>query len=143
VRIPTFTTLTRVFIGLAGALALTGAVLAQTAVFRTLPADAKHGYLSHLRDNLVDLDGREIKLAPGAQIRGANNLIVLPAALPRNSRVGYQLNGSGELARVWILTTEEAAKLDKSSADPDAGRPFSEILPPHASPPPAGGPAKP
>jgi hypothetical protein len=129
----------RAFVALAGALVLAGAVAAQTAVFRTLPENAKRGYLSHVRENVVELDGRRVRLAPGAQIRGANNLIVLPAALPRNSLVKYQLNGSGELARVWILTAEEAAKPDKSSAfgGSDAGRPFSEIVPQHPSSSPA------
>jgi hypothetical protein len=139
VRIPPSPILTRAFVSLAGALALAGAVVAQTAVFRTLPEDAKRGYLSHVGENLVDLDGRRLRLAPGAQIRSASNLIVLPAALPRNSLVKYQLNGRGELARAWVLTAEEAAKPDKSSASggPDAGRPFSEIVPQHSSPSPA------
>jgi len=131
--------LIRVLAGLAGGLALAGAV-AQTAVLRTLPADAKRGQLSHVRENLVSLDGRQIKLAPGAQIRGANNLIVVPTALPKDSLVKYQLNGSGELVRAWVLTTEEAAKKDpspaSSSSDLEKGRPFSEIVSPPASPPP-------
>jgi hypothetical protein len=128
----------RVFASLCASLALAGAVSAQI-VFRTLPEDAKRGHLSHVRENLVDLDGRELRLAPGAQIRGANNLIVLPAALPRQSLVKYQLNGAGEIARAWVLTAEEAAKPDKPSAsgDPNAGRPFSEIVPQHPSPSPA------
>jgi hypothetical protein len=136
--------LIRVLAGLAGALALAGAV-AQTAVLRTLPEDAKRGTLSHVRDNLVSLDGRQIKLAPGAQIRGANNLIVVPAALPKDSLVKYQLNGSGELFRAWVLTAQEQAAKDKSSppGGMDAGRPFSEIVPKPASEPLLGEPRKP
>jgi hypothetical protein len=111
-----------------------GTVAAQTLTVRTLPADAKVGYLSHVRENVVSLDGKQTRLAPGAQIRGANNLIVLPTALPPDSLVKYRLNASGELARAWILTAEEA-KHERPDRGPDAGRPFSEILPPHASPP--------
>jgi hypothetical protein len=135
----------RVLAGLAGALALAGAV-AQTSVLRTLPEDAKRGTLSHIRDNLVSLDGRQTKLAPGAQIRGANNLILVPTALPKDSLVKYQLNGSGELFRAWVLTTEETAAKDKSAppaAGIDAGRPFSEIVPKPASEPLLGQPRKP
>jgi len=130
--------LIRVFATLAVGLALAGAVVAQTAVLRTLPDDAKRGTLSHVRENLVNLDGRQIRLAPGAQIRGANNLIVVPTALPKDSLVKYQLNGSGELFRAWVLTSEEAAKPDKASSSDslEKGRPFSEIVSPQASPPP-------
>ena len=128
----------RALAGLAVGLALAGAAAAQTTVFRTLPEDAKRGTLSHVRENLVNLDGRQIKLAPGAQIRGANNLIVLPTALPKDSLVKYQLNASRELFRAWVLTAEETAAKDKSSPPRgvDAGRPFSEVLPKHAAPPP-------
>jgi hypothetical protein len=134
----------RVLAGLAGALALAGAV-AQTSVLRTLPEDAKRGTLSHIRDNLVSLDGRQTKLAPGAQIRGANNLILVPTALPKDSLVKYQLNGSGELFRAWVLTTDETAAKDTASPSSgvDAGRPFSEIVPKPASEPLLGQPRKP
>ncbi len=136
--------LIRVVAGLAGALALAGAV-AQTSVLRNIPEDAKRGTLSHLRENLVSLDGRQTRLAPGAQIRGANNLIVQPTALPKDSLVKYQLNGSGELFRAWVLTTQETAAQDKSSAPStiDSGRPFSEIVPKPSAEPLLGEPRKP
>ena len=126
-------------------LALAGAAVAQTSTLRTLPEDAKRGTLSHVRENLVNLDGRQIKLAPGAQIRGANNLIVQPTALPKDSLVKYQLNGSGELFRAWVLTKEETAAKDKAAplSGVDAGRPFSEIVPKPASEPLLGEPRKP
>jgi hypothetical protein len=108
-------------------------------VLRTLPADAKRGYLSHVRENLVALDGRQTRLAPGAQIRGANNLIIVPAALPKDSLVKYELNASGELFRAWVLTPDEAAQPDKTAAPDsiDKGRPFSEIVPRPQTEPPA------
>jgi hypothetical protein len=125
----------RLFATFIAGLALASAALAQTAVFRTLPEDAKRGYLSHVQENIVTLDGRKLTLAPGAQIRGANNLLILPTALPKDSLVKYQLNARGELFRAWVLTPGEAAK----SSPPrgvDAGRPFSEIVPQQAAPPP-------
>jgi hypothetical protein len=136
--------LIRVLAGLAGALALAGAI-AQTSVLRTLPEDAKRGTLSHVRDNLVSLDGRQTKLAPGAQIRGANNLIVVPTALPKDSLVKYQLNGSGELFRAWVLTTDETAAKDKAvpPSGIDTGRPFTDIVPKPAAEPLLGQPRKP
>ena len=137
--------LIRVLVALTVGLALAGAAAAQTTVFRTLPEDAKRGTLSHVQDNVVSLDGRPIKLAPGAQLRGANNLIVVPTALPKDSLVKYQLDASGELFRAWVLTAEETAMKDKSSppSGVDAGRPFSEIVPKPAAEPLLGEPRKP
>lgn len=135
--------LIRVLVALTLGFALTGAAMAQTPIARPLPADAKRGYLSHVRENILSLDGKQIKLAPGGQIRGANNLIIVPTALPKNSLVKYQLDASGQLFRAWILTKEEAARPDPAAAsdDLDKGRPFSEITSPQA--PPADQPKKP
>jgi hypothetical protein len=136
----------RALAAVAFGLALAASAAAQTAVVRTLPEDAKRGYLSHVRENVLSLDGKRIKLAPGGQIRGANNLIVQPTALPKDSLVKYQLNASGELFRAWVLTKEETAAKDKSAppaAGIDAGRPFSEIVPKPAAEPQLGEPRKP
>ncbi|MFO1364304.1 MAG: hypothetical protein U1F45_17920 [Burkholderiales bacterium] len=129
----------RLVIALALALwALAG--VGQVAV-RTLPEDARRGYLSFVRENVVSLDGKEIKIAPGGQIRGANNLLVLPAQLPRNALVKYQLDGGGNLFRAWILTADEAKKPDKYAAptlpwstSPEQGRPMDQVL---GTPPPS------
>ena len=110
------------------ALLVAGTLAAQTVTVRTLPEDAKRANLSHVRDNVLSLDGRETKLAPGGQIRGRDNLLVLPTAVPRNSLVKYQLDKSGELYRAWILTAEEAKRPDKNQASIQ-GRPIEEVLP--------------
>ena len=104
-------------------------------VFRTLPEDAPRGYLTSMGENQVALDSKTLRLAPGAQIRGANNLIVLPAALPGNSLVKYQLDGDGNLFRAWVLTAAEAAKPDKNApqglpwaTSPEVGRSIDQLL---------------
>ncbi len=141
---PAFTLSIRALAGLAASLALAGA-FAQTTALRTLPEDARRGVLSHVRENLVTLDGKQTRLAPGAQIRGANNLIVVPTAVPKDSLVKYQLSAGGELFRAWVLTAEEAKRPDPAAAPPDSlekGRPFSEIVSPQTAPA-AGRPGKP
>jgi hypothetical protein len=112
----------------------TAAASAQVSV-RNLPEDAPRGYLTFVQGNVVALDSKEIRLAPGAQIRGANNLLVLPTALPKNSLVKYQLDGGGNLFRAWILTAQEAAKPDKNAAvtlpwstSPEQGRTVDQVL---------------
>ncbi len=82
------------------------------AQLRTVPADAKRGTLGPLQGMTVTLDGRTIELAAGAQIRDAENRIVLPTALPANQLVKYQLAADGKLFRAWILTPQEAAQPD-------------------------------
>lgn len=123
------------------AVALAAASASGQVSVRTLPEDARRGVLSFLQENVVSLDGKEIKLAPGGQIRGANNLLVLPAQLPRNSFVKYQLDGQGNLFRAWILTAEEAKQPDKYasptlpwSSSPEPGRPVDQLL---GNPPPS------
>ena len=63
-----------------------GTAAAQTITVRVFPDDAPRAYMSHLRENALSLDGRQTRLAPGGQIRGQNNLIVQPAAVPKFPR---------------------------------------------------------
>ena len=97
----------------AAALLSAGAVCAQ---LRTIPDDAKRGQIRHVREMIVEIDGTQVRLSPGAQIRSRENLIVLPAALPANAQlVKYQLDPGGLVHRVWMLTDEEAARPDKKN----------------------------
>ena len=122
-----------VLLALGAAVLAAGTVAAQTVTLRTLPEDAPLAYLSHVRENVLSVDGKETKLAPGGQIRGQNNLLVLPAAVPKDSLVKYQLDKSGELFRAWILTKEET---DRFSPPGIQGRPIEQVLPKFDPPPP-------
>ena len=88
------------------------------AVTRPIPPDAKRGYLSHVAETTLSLDGRPAKLAPGGTIRDASNLIIMPTTLPRDSLVKYRTNAAGEIVAAWILTPEEAARPDASAKGP-------------------------
>jgi hypothetical protein len=123
------------------ALALAAANALGQAIVRTLPEDARRGTLSFVQGTVVALDGKETRLAPGAQIRGANNLLVLPSHLPPKSLVKYQMDGGGNLFRAWILSPQEAAQPDKFatptlpwSTSPEQGRPVDQLL---GTPPPS------
>jgi hypothetical protein len=120
---------------LALALALWAVAAVGQLTVRTLPEEARRGYLTFVKENVVSLDGKEIKIAPGGQIRGANNLLVLPAQLPRNALVKYLLDGRGSLYRAWVLTADEAKQSDKYatpahpwSTSPEEGRPMDQVL---------------
>ena len=62
---------------------LLAALLANPAAaqLRTIPADAKLGEIRHVQEMLVELDGKPQRLAPGAQIRDADNRLMLPVSL--------------------------------------------------------------
>jgi len=94
----------------AAVLALVLGATAVGAQMRTIPADAKRGLLRHLQEMTVDINGRAVLLAPGAQIRDANNRVVLPAAVPAGSLVRFTLDANGHVSRVWILNAHEAAQ---------------------------------
>ena len=82
------------------------------AQLRTIPADAERGEMRHLQENIVELNGQRVLLAPGAQIRDAGNLIVVPAALPQGAKVKYLLDAQEMVNRVWILSPQEIAQPD-------------------------------
>ena len=95
----------------AAALTCGGAAYAQ---LRSIPDDAKRGQIRPVREMIVEIDGAQARLAPGAQIRDTGNRIVLPGSLPQNAQlVKYTVDAAGLVQRVWILTQEETAKPDK------------------------------
>ncbi len=106
--LPTFTVLTATTALLAGLCAMP--VAAQTP--RPFPATALRGEFVVLQPPEVALNGRAARLAPGARIRGDNNLLQLSGALV-NQRliVNYTVDPSGLLLDVWILTAAERARL--------------------------------
>ena len=60
----------------------------------------------------VEINGKQMQLAAGAQVRDASNLIVLPTAIPAGAKVKYLLDPQNFVFRVWILTPQEAAQPD-------------------------------
>ena len=96
------------------ALALPASVASAYAQLRSIPEDATRARMLYVREMIVELDGKQVRLTPGAQIRSTDNRIVLPSALPQDSLlVKYIGDPAGQVHRVWILTQEEAAKPDK------------------------------
>jgi hypothetical protein len=84
------------------------------AQLRTIPKEAKLGQMRHLQETVVELDGKPVLLAPGAQIRDPDNRLVVPATLVEKQPVGYLVDGTGQVHRVWVLSAREKAMLPKS-----------------------------
>jgi len=101
------------FIGLLiCALLLPAAAMAQ---LRQIPDSAKRGHITHIQETIVEIDGQQMRLSAGAQIRSQDNLIMVPMSLPPGALVKYTLDAMGQIHRVWLLTPEEAAAPDKPS----------------------------
>ena len=94
------------------ALVLPAVAVAQV---RQIPDDAKRGNIVHVQDIMVKIDGQPMRLSAGAQIRSPDNLIIVPMSVPPGALVKYTLDGMGQIHRVWLLTTDEAAAPDKKS----------------------------
>jgi hypothetical protein len=91
-------------------LALAGLSTAATAQLRTIPQEAKRGEIRYLQGMLVEINGKEERLSPGAQIRDTENRLLVPTALPEKSEVKYLFDGAGMVHRVWILSAKEKAQ---------------------------------
>ena len=91
---------------------LTLAAGAAQAQLRTIPADAKRATMSHVQGMTVELNGKKTEMAAGAQIRDANNMIVVPSAVPPGVLIKYVPDAQGQVARIWILSPQEAAQPD-------------------------------
>jgi hypothetical protein len=76
-----------------------------------IPAEAQRGVIRHLKEMAVAVDNRPVQLAPGAQIRNQQNLIIVPMSIPPGGApADYILNVDGELFRAWLLTPRELAQ---------------------------------
>jgi len=79
---------------------------------RPFPATALRGELVVLQPPEVALNGRPARLAPGARIRGDNNLLQLSGTLVKQRlTVNYTVEPGGLLLDVWILSAAERARL--------------------------------
>jgi hypothetical protein len=79
---------------------------------RSIPVEAKRGEIRSLGNMDVEIDGKAMRLSPGAQIRDAGNMIVLPTAVPAGAKVKYQVDPQNLVNRVWILSPQELAQPD-------------------------------
>jgi len=96
-------------------LAFVLALLAAPAVAQLrvppIPAEAQRGVIRHLKEMAVAVDERPVQLAPGAQIRDQQNLIIVPMSIPSGGAAAdYILNADGTLFRAWLLTPQELAQ---------------------------------
>lgn len=78
---------------------------------RPFPASALRGDVRFVQPPQVMLNGQPAQLAPGARIRGADNLLKLSGSLAGQTHtVHYTLDPYGLLLDVWLLSDAERAR---------------------------------
>ena len=82
---------------------------------RTLPPEAKMGLMfPPLGDGFVVINGTSLRLAPTAQFRSPQNLIVMPMTIQDKKNVVYLADASGSVFRVWMLSPAEVSALKRT-----------------------------
>ena len=95
-------------------LGLVGAVpcaQAQLQMLRPFPATALRGEIVVTQPPEILLNQRPARLAPGARIRGTDNLLLLSGQIAgQRLLVHYTLDSLGQLLDVWVLSNAELAR---------------------------------
>jgi hypothetical protein len=78
---------------------------------RNFPATALRGEIVITQPPELLLGGQAARLAPGARIRGMDNLMLMSGALSgQRLVVHFTLDSLGQLLDVWVLTPAELAR---------------------------------
>ncbi len=95
----------------ATALTLACLVALPAAAQRVFQSNALRGELVVTQPPQALLNGKPVRLSPGARIRNPQNMLQLSGSLlGQELRVHYTLDPAGELRDVWILTDAELAR---------------------------------
>jgi len=80
---------------------------------RQLPADATLARAATFAYPNLTANGKILRVSVGARIYDLNNFIIMPAAVPAKVNVLFKTDMNGDVARVWIITDQEAAAYPK------------------------------
>ena len=83
------------------------AALAACGTSNVLPDGSILGTMNAAQLSNVTIDGKPMRLAPGARIMTTSNTSITPDHLPANSRVRYKLDANGQVSQVWLLPPEK------------------------------------
>ncbi len=79
---------------------------------RKFPTDSQLGNLTAVAFPVFTINGQKMTMSAGGQIRGIDNLIILPTSANYIGLIRYQLDTMGNLHRVWILTPDEVKEAE-------------------------------
>jgi hypothetical protein len=85
---------------------------AQAQVSRLFPREALRGEVVVVDPPVATLNGQPIQLAPGARVRGQDNMLVMSGRMiGQRLVVNFTIDDRGDLKDVWILRDDELARL--------------------------------
>jgi hypothetical protein len=94
------------------------ASIAQESVQRDAPKDVVLGRMTVVLPPIIQIDGKDDRLSPGARIRNVRNLLVLSGSLAGSTvPVVYKRDSAGLVHEVWLLTADEYTKLGGTGSD--------------------------
>ena len=86
---------------------------------RNFPPGTLRGRFMVVNAPEIQLDGQPERLSPGARIRSAERMLVMPAAITgQNLLVNYTRDAAGLVREVWILSPDEARAKRASAEKP-------------------------
>jgi hypothetical protein len=96
---------------------------------RQFPADALRGEMVVLQPPDITLDGKPARLAPGARIRSADNMLLLSGNVGDGGKrlVHYTVDPHGLVKDVWVLRDDEARLLWPRNAQEAAKLRFDDV----------------
>ena len=83
------------------------AVLAACGSSNRLPDGTILGTANAVQPSNITIDGKPMRMAPGARIMTPSNTSITPDHVPPNSRIRYKLDASGQVSQVWLLPPEK------------------------------------
>jgi hypothetical protein len=86
------------------------AAMVAVGVPRTLPDGTMAGNMVVSSPTNASIDGQPMLLSPGVQIRDPFNMVVLPGMIQQPVPVRYLTDATGAIAKVWILSAQEASQ---------------------------------
>ncbi len=86
-------------------------VLPVAAQTRPIPDRAELGRMQIGVFPEATLDGKPVRLGPGARIYNENSAIVMPATVQGVRQVAFVRGPMGEIVEVWLLNAEQARRL--------------------------------
>ncbi len=77
---------------------------------RNFPIDSHVGKLTAFSFPEMTIDGENMVMGVGGQIRDTNNLIIFPNMLNKTGTIRYQQDTMGFVHRIWFLTPGEVER---------------------------------
>jgi hypothetical protein len=78
-------------------------------IVRILPGETRKGIMTSSAFGHIVIDGTSMPLSPGVQIRNDLNMLVMPSMIQGPAPIRYQVDVTGFVFRVWILSATEAS----------------------------------